>query len=133
MLVHCRTSLLLLACWTSGALGSITVYGPNGASSSGITSGTASASPSASSDSYVPPAFNTVTLEAPALPTPAPATQFALSLQQSADSVQGLSIDQSGTFYGFSIEMSVVTQVGESYPLSLRALTEGLRVVGKNS
>ena len=131
MLVHRQVTLLLL-CWTSCALGSVTVYNPNGAVSSGI-SGTATSVASASSDTYVPAAFNTVTLQAPAIPTPAPATEFTLSLQQSSDQVQGLSIAQAGTFYGFSIEMSVVKQVGTSRLPPAYTITHYCCTVGLNS
>ncbi|CAL1698450.1 unnamed protein product [Somion occarium] len=91
------------------ATASVTVYGLTGAIA---PTDTASASTSAASPAYTgQAAFNTIVLTAPALPNPAPATQFGLQLQNSAQNVVGLSIQQSGAFYGFSIEMSVVTQV----------------------
>ncbi|KAJ7133419.1 hypothetical protein C8R44DRAFT_870817 [Mycena epipterygia] len=49
----------------------------------------------------------TVTLAA----APAPATSFALSVPSVNTSVPGLSIPVPGTFFGFSIEMSVITQL----------------------
>ena len=55
-------------------------------------------------------------LTPPPIPNPAPSTQFTLQLQSSSQAVQGLSIMQSGTFLGFSIEMSVVNQVREYLP-----------------
>ena len=51
---------------------------------------------------------------APSLPTPAPPTQFSIPLQNDATAVNGLSIEQSGSFLGFSIEISVADQVGQS-------------------
>lgn len=60
-------------------------------------------------------AYDPTVLTAPAIPNPAPPTQFTLELQSSGDAVQGLSIRQSGSFLGFSIETSVVNQVRESY------------------
>ena len=59
------------------------------------------------------PAHDPTILQAPPIPNPPPATQFTLLLQQQAQAVQGLSIQQSGSFMGFSIETSVVNQVRE--------------------
>lgn len=58
-------------------------------------------------------AYDPTILQVPPIPNPAPATQFTLQLQQQAQAVQGLSIQQSGSFMGFSIETSVVNQVRE--------------------
>ena len=58
-------------------------------------------------------AYDPKVLNAPAIPNPAPPTQFTLQLQSSSQAVQGLSIMQSGSFLGFSIETSVVNQVCE--------------------
>lgn len=58
-------------------------------------------------------AFNNVTLNAPPVPNPPPPTQFDLHLESVARNVAGLSIQQAGSFLGFSIEMSVVNQIGE--------------------
>ncbi|KAI0697373.1 hypothetical protein BC835DRAFT_1472948 [Cytidiella melzeri] len=57
------------------------------------------------------PAFNNEVLQPPPVLSPAPPTQFTLGLQTSAAAVSGLSIPLNGSFLGFSIEMSVVTQV----------------------
>jgi hypothetical protein len=65
-------------------------------------------------------AYDPTVLNAPPIPNPAPPTQFALQLQSSSQAVQGLSIMQSGSFFGFSIETSVVNQVRE-YILSFPA------------
>ena len=58
-------------------------------------------------------AYNNVTLQPPAVPQPPPATQFGVTLQNSAADVVGLSIEQNPGFFGFSIEFSVVNQVGK--------------------
>ena len=58
-------------------------------------------------------AYDPTVLMAPPIPNPPPATQFTLALQEQALAVQGLSIQLSGSFMGFSIEMSVVNQVHE--------------------
>ena len=52
-------------------------------------------------------------LTAPALPSSMPSTAFTIQAMNSAQDVQGLSIQQGADFFGFSIEMSVVTQVSE--------------------
>ena len=106
-------SLLLLLAFL-GFVQAITVYGPNGVvkpSSSGTPSGTASAS--ATSAAYTPAAFNNIVLTAPPVPSPAPPTQFTVQLDNTASNVPGLSIPQNGAFFGFSVEMSIVTQVSE--------------------
>ena len=57
-------------------------------------------------------AYNPNTLNAPAPPGPAGLpTQFALQLSNIVP--PGASIAQSGSFFGFSIEMSVVNQVSK--------------------
>ena len=113
-----RVALLLLPVSSAfdgwGARGDVTIYGPIGAITSGAASATDGASTSAAA-TYIPAAFNTETLTAPAVPTPAPPTQFTVPLQNDAADVTGLSIEQSGSFYGFSIEISVANQIGEYY------------------
>lgn len=59
------------------------------------------------------PAYDETILNPPELPAERAPTQFTLSLQAVNGTVPGLSIPQSGTFYGFSIEMSVITQLRE--------------------
>ncbi|KAI0830340.1 glycoside hydrolase family 79 protein [Trametes gibbosa] len=56
-------------------------------------------------------AYDTRVLDPPPLPDPRPPSQFVIQLPQAASNVQGLSIPLSGAFYGFSVEMSVTTQV----------------------
>jgi hypothetical protein len=60
-------------------------------------------------------AYNDTVLAPPPLPSPVPARQFTIPLQQNANAVNGLSIPHTGglSFFGFSIEMSVVSQVSE--------------------
>ncbi|KAJ6599975.1 glycoside hydrolase family 79 protein [Mycena vulgaris] len=58
-----------------------------------------------------PAAYNTTVLTPPAVPNPAIGTQFTLTLQSSNATVYPLSIPLKGTFYGFSVEMSVVSQL----------------------
>ncbi|TFK48176.1 hypothetical protein OE88DRAFT_1635030 [Heliocybe sulcata] len=101
-------SILFPLSYISFALASITVYSqqPLGA--------TASASASAANYTGAA-AYDPLLLQAPAVPNPAPNTNFALQVQSSSSNVQGLSIPQSGSFMGFSIEMSVATQVSDSF------------------
>lgn len=84
----------------------VTVYNqiPYGASASSSAAG-AGKTANAYADS--------VQLTAPALPNPLPPTTFDLTLGTNNNSQNGLSIPIPGSFYGFSIEMSVVNQVGE--------------------
>jgi hypothetical protein len=56
-------------------------------------------------------AYDPTVLVAPPIPNPAPPKTFFLQLPSSNTSQGGLSILQKGSFYGFSIEMSVVNQV----------------------
>jgi len=58
-------------------------------------------------------AYDPTVLTAPAIPNPAPPNTFFLQLFSSNTSQGGLSIVQKGTFFGFSIEMSVVNQVSK--------------------
>ncbi|KAJ7645164.1 glycoside hydrolase family 79 protein [Mycena polygramma] len=59
----------------------------------------------------VPAAYNDTVLNPPAIPDPAPSTAFTLTLPASSTGVTGLSIPIHGTFFGFSIEMSVIEQL----------------------
>ena len=60
------------------------------------------------------PAYDGTRLIPPALPQPLPATTFTLELPRDASQMQGLSIPHvGGGFYGFSIEMSVLSQIGK--------------------
>ncbi|KAJ7707362.1 glycoside hydrolase family 79 protein [Mycena rosella] len=87
------------------AWSSVTVYHqqPFGAT-------TSSASASAAAASYTgAAAYDPTVLAAPPIPNPAPPSTFFQQL--SSAPVPGLSIPQSGYFFGFSVEFSVITQV----------------------
>jgi hypothetical protein len=99
-------SLLFLSTTLSFAWAQVTVYGQIAL---GLTT-TASNGPT-----ITPAAYNNTRLVPPAIPNPPPANVFTLSLQQSATAVNGLSIPHvGGSFWGFSIEMSVISQVRKS-------------------
>ncbi|KAJ6588734.1 glycoside hydrolase family 79 protein [Mycena capillaripes] len=98
--------MLLFVLWNLWILdivsASITVYGQI---PMGITS---ALSPTAT----LPAAYNTTVLDPPAIPDPPPPTAFTLTIQSVNTSVSSdLSIPIPGTFFGFSIEMSVITQL----------------------
>lgn len=79
-------------------------------------------------------AYDPTVLQAPAVPNPAPPTQFSLQLNNAPNGVQGLSIPQSGAFMGFSIEFSVINQIREFWPLRFFAFySDSSYVVGLNS
>ena len=94
------------------AVQAVTVYGIQGQIQQTYGADAATTSSGALPE-YTAPAFNDVILQPPPVPSPPISTQFGLTLQTSASNVQGLSIPQSGAFYGFSIEFSVVNQVGK--------------------
>ncbi|KAI0370682.1 hypothetical protein BV20DRAFT_1071415 [Pilatotrama ljubarskyi] len=56
-------------------------------------------------------AYNDVYLPPPAITSPAPANAFTISVPNGAGLASGLSIPHTGSFFGFSIEMSVATQL----------------------
>ncbi|KAI0920662.1 hypothetical protein AcV5_010342 [Taiwanofungus camphoratus] len=103
--------LAVLCCL--GHARAVTVYGLQGVLAPSI----ATSDPTTGTSVYDPPtytgpaAFNPVILAAPPVPSPAIPNQFILSLANNAQDVVGLSIPQSGSFLGFSIEMSVIDQV----------------------
>ena len=67
-------------------------------------------------------AFDKTELIPPALPSPKPSVAFTLNLQKDAAAVNGLSIPHVGVgFWGFSIEMSVISQVCECLVISALA------------
>ncbi|KAJ7224556.1 glycoside hydrolase family 79 protein [Mycena pura] len=94
--------LLLLALPAVRAI--VTVY-PQPAQAQ-ATLGTASANPAAYSGVA---AYNPTTLNAP--PVPSPAVPSTFNIQLNTGGTPGASIQQSGDFLGFSIEMSVSNQV----------------------
>ncbi|KAI0742958.1 hypothetical protein C8Q80DRAFT_1273535 [Daedaleopsis nitida] len=105
MAVHTLFFLLLAAFGTTHA--QVTIYGQEGQKQ--VAAGTGTAVP-APVQTTVLAAYNTRILDPPPLPNPLPANQFGIQLAADAADVAGLSIPQSGAFYGFSVEMSVVTQ-----------------------
>ncbi|GJE97918.1 glycoside hydrolase family 79 protein [Phanerochaete sordida] len=91
----------------------ITVYNqlPLAAQTTASTATSSGAAPAATGNYTGLAAYDPTTWPPPALPNPLPATQFALDLMPSADTVQGISMQVPGSFFGISIEMSVATQV----------------------
>ncbi|KDQ23855.1 glycoside hydrolase family 79 protein [Pleurotus ostreatus PC15] len=82
----------------------VTVYYQQGQTPLGTASSTANPTENTGLAAY-----NQVTLSPPALPDPKPPTDFVIQLQNGG--TPGASIPQEGSFFGFSIEMSVVNQV----------------------
>ncbi|THH18225.1 hypothetical protein EW146_g2708 [Bondarzewia mesenterica] len=89
----------------------MTVYEPQGQvifggteSASGTTTASAAAATYTGAAAYDPTVLN-----APAVPNPAPNTSFEIQLYSGG--MNGLSIQHTGAFYGFSIEMSVSNQI----------------------
>jgi hypothetical protein len=56
-------------------------------------------------------AYNPIVLTPPPVPSPAPSTTFAIQVQNG--NYTGLSIPQRGSFFGFSLEFAVASQIGE--------------------
>ena len=103
--------LLFLSSFLTFAQAQVTVYGQI---AFGVTA-TKSASSNASAPTTTPAAYNDTRLTPPPIPSPVPANAFTLTLQQSSTAVNGLSIPHvGGSFWGFSIEMSVISQVRKS-------------------
>jgi hypothetical protein len=99
-------SLAILCSTVTLAQASVTVYGQ-------IALGfTATPTGSNAAAATTPAAYNNTRLVPPAIPNPPPSNTFMLTLQNDATSVNGLSIPHVGSsFWGFSIEMSVIGQV----------------------
>jgi hypothetical protein len=105
MLLH--PPALYLCCLIGCVRASVTVW-------SQIPLGGPTGSAAAAAANYTAPAaFDPTVLTPPAIPNPAPPNMFSLQLFSSNTSQRGLSIVHKGTFYGFSIEMSVMSQVRE--------------------
>ena len=120
-------SLIFLCSTLAFVHAEITVYGQIPL---GLTATSASNAPTTT-----PAAYNDTVLVPPVIPSPPPANTFTLTLQQTAPAVTGLSIPHvGGSFWGFSIEMSVISQVRKSNPLlDLLYLLKNFVLVGKNS
>ncbi|KAF8591731.1 glycoside hydrolase family 79 protein [Ramaria rubella] len=92
-------SLLLLSLQ---AYADVTIY-------TQVPFGTGTITSSATSTYTAPAAFDPTSLTAPPVPSPAPPTQFPVQLLSGG--MPGLSIPQSGSFVGFSVELSVADQI----------------------
>ncbi|KAI8996273.1 hypothetical protein BD414DRAFT_477356 [Trametes punicea] len=103
----------LATLWTYAR--AVTVYGQQGITIPSAVAATdaAAATSLADENSWITAlaAYNNVSLTPPPLPDPLPSLQFGIQLLNNAQNVQGLSVQQMGSFMGFSIEMSVVEQV----------------------
>jgi hypothetical protein len=58
-------------------------------------------------------AYNPTVLNPPPIPNPPPPTTFFLQLQDNSNDVANISIIQSGSFLGFSVEFSIINEVCE--------------------
>lgn len=122
-----RHLLGLVGLLASMTAAKVTVYGPLGQTTiaptaTGSASGTDSTASTTTSfvTTHGPPqytglaAYNPVYMLPPAIPNdPAPSTAITITVPNSATLMNGLSIPQKPTFFGFSIEMSVATQLSE--------------------
>jgi len=93
---------LLCPLLLSGSTVAVTVYGQAPLAATSTTPGAAYTGLRA---------YDPTVLQPPPLPSPAPGNQFNLQLTQAAGAVQGLSVPLKGSFWGFSIEVSVINQV----------------------
>jgi hypothetical protein len=112
-------SLALLGLGLASSVHAVTVYSQKPLATSVATSTTPAAADYTGAAAYDPTVLNP-----PPVPSPAINTQFGVQLQSSGSAVQGLGVKQSGSFLGFSVEMSVANQVCEwarapSLPLNL--------------
>ncbi|KAH9943353.1 glycoside hydrolase family 79 protein [Epithele typhae] len=128
LLVSVLASCLLSS---STVLAEVTVYGfagPTTIQLGGTTTTTAVPTTSFVTANGPPPqftgaaAYNQVYLAPPAVPDTAPANAFSVDVALEAADVPGLSIMLNGTFFGFSIEMSVVNQLIGSSPVVLQPI-----------
>ncbi|KAG6849792.1 hypothetical protein C0991_008658, partial [Blastosporella zonata] len=91
----------------------VTIYGQIPFGQTSGLSGTATAATAVDTIAPKSSAYDNTILTPPALPQEQPLT-FTLDLPLSNTTVRDLSIMQHGSFFGFSIEMSVVTQLSMS-------------------
>lgn len=98
----------------------VTVYGqtPLAAATKTISSALPTFTPNQTA------AYDTTVLTPPAPPSPPQGTSFTVTVPLTNTTVVALSIMQHGSFYGFSIEMSVVTQLRKFSSLSLQPSSE---------
>ena len=137
-LLALASSCLLAA----AARAEVTIYGVFGQTTLDPTNtagtGTGTAAAAAATTSFVtapgPPsytqlaAYNDIYMYPPAIPSPPPANTFAIGVPTDATLMNALSIKQQGTFFGFSIEMSVANQISEYFrPWVLHGVVAGGR------
>ncbi|KAH9914072.1 glycoside hydrolase family 79 protein [Epithele typhae] len=117
-------STLLFLCLLAHTRAEITVYGLLGQTTANpVLNDGAQATPTTTSFATATTpvaytqlaAYNPIYLYPPAIPSPAPANTFAIGVPTDAALMSALSIKQSGTFFGFSIEMSVANQLSDSH------------------
>lgn len=115
----------LSSCLITLVQAEVTIYGLTGQTTlAPVVSGTVISASGPSTTSFVttpgPPqytglaAYNPVYMVPPPIPSPAPANQFTIDVPSDAKLINGLSVPQQGSFFGFSIEMSVANQLSES-------------------
>ncbi|KAI1787401.1 hypothetical protein LXA43DRAFT_712585 [Ganoderma leucocontextum] len=102
----------------------VTIYGLFGSTTAAPIQSAGASTSTAATTTFVttsgPPsytglaAYNPVYYAPPAIPSPAPANQFAIGVPSDQTLLSGISIPLPGTFFGFSIEMSVANQLSES-------------------
>ena len=104
-----------------GLFGSTTAAPVQSAGASTSTSATTTFVTTSGPPSYTGlAAYNPVYYQPPAIPSPAPANQFAIGVPSDQNLLPGISIPLPGTFFGFSIEMSVANQLSKfSFSLSM--------------
>jgi hypothetical protein len=124
-----RRSLAALAAGAAGAR-AVTVYNqmPYGQMTASSATGTASAAgtgtASAASASYTgAAAYDPTVLNAPPLPQPMPLLQYSVGMAASNATVANISIPQAGSFFGFSVEFSVLNQVGACASACVRGMS----------
>ena len=113
--MHLFPLFLWLSAITSSTLASVTVWSQRPMAGQPTSTASAAAANYTGAAAYDPTLLN-----APAIPDPTPPDTFFLQLGPTNTTQGGLSILLPGTFFGFSIEMSVVNQVCEYFSSSPR-------------
>ncbi|RDX55721.1 glycoside hydrolase family 79 protein [Lentinus brumalis] len=113
--------LVALSCLLASVRAEVTIYGLTGQTTLAHLGPGSSSAPLSTTTSFAttpgPPqytglaAYNPVYMVPPAIPSPAPANQFSIGVPSDAQLLPGLSVKQRGSFFGFSIEMSVANQL----------------------
>ena len=121
--------LVLSLGFSSLGQASVTVYYQSGAQAALSASATRTG---ATANYTGAAAYNPTILNAPPPPgSQALPTQFSIQLNNAVP--PGASIQQNGSFFGFSIEMSVVNQVCKFIPASIIDQAQFTLIVGKNA